>query len=98
MSRSGPGPGRPVTGAAATAVASRPLGVHPARQELLAFLRAARDIQVKILLISRGDEQAWLGTCPPAFPAPLSTAEFAPLIYTIAARHSVRVTGPGPSL
>ena len=48
---------------------------HPAdrsdggQQELLAFLRSARDTRAKILLISRSDEQDWLGDLPARIPA-----------------------------
>ena len=34
------------------------------RQELLTFLRSARDTKTRLLLLSRHDEQPWLGDLP----------------------------------
>ena len=84
---------------AVTAAAGHLPGAPEAgRQALLAFLRAARDTRAKILLISRGEEQAWLGDLPArvALP-PLPAAEATLLIRAIAASHGVSLAGPAPS-
>jgi hypothetical protein len=79
--------------------AGHPPGVVPdARRDLLAFLRAARDTKAKILLISRTEEQAWLGDLPARILLPpMPGSEAALLVRSIAARNGVSLTGLGPS-
>jgi len=84
---------------AVTDAAGHPAGALSAgRQDLLAFLRTGRDTQAKILLISRGDEQGWLGDLPARIPLPpLPAAESALLIRAIAASNGISLTSLGPS-
>jgi hypothetical protein len=77
---------------------------HPAdrsdggQQELLAFLRFARDTRAKILLISRTEEQDWLGDLPAriALP-PLPASESSLLVRAVAASNGLDLTSLGPS-
>ncbi len=69
----------------------------PARwQELLRFLRSARDTKAKLLLISRHDQQAWLGDLSARLQLPpLPLAERNLLVRAVAARHQVQLAGLG---
>ena len=68
------------------------------RQDLLTFLRAARDTQTRLLLLSRHDEQAWLGDLPARLPLPpLPPADRSLLLRAVAATCHIQVTGPGPA-
>ena len=68
------------------------------QQEMLAFLRSARDTKAKILLISRSDEQAWLGDLATrtALP-PMSASESSLLMRAVAARNGINFVGLDPS-
>ena len=80
------------------AAGHQPGVVLDVRQDLLAFLRAARDTKAKILLISRSDERAWLGDLPARIPLPpMSASDAALLVRAIAARNGVNLTALGPS-
>jgi CHAT domain-containing protein/AAA ATPase-like protein len=68
------------------------------RQELLTFLRAARDTKTRLLLLSRHDEQAWLGDLPARLPLPpLPPAERSLLLQAVIAAHHGQMTGLGPA-
>jgi CHAT domain/AAA ATPase domain len=70
--------------------------VHQERQELLAFLRAARDTQTRLLLLSRHDEQPWLGDLPARLPLPpLPSADRSLLLQAVTATHHTQITGLG---
>jgi hypothetical protein len=63
-------------------------------RELLGLLQAARDSKAKLLLISRDDQQAWLGNLPVRLqPLPLALAESNLLVRAVAARHGVQISG-----
>ena len=71
---------------------------HGGRQDLLAFLRAARDSKAKVLLISCTDEQDWLGDLPARIPLPAMPAPDASLLVrAVAASNGLNLTGFGPS-
>ena len=60
------------------------------QQELLTFLRSARDSRAKILLISRSDEQDWLGDLPARIPLPpMPAAESSLLVRAVAASNGL---------
>jgi hypothetical protein len=80
-------------------LADRPPGALPvARRDLLAFLRTTRDTKAKILLISRAEEQAWLGDVPARVPLPpMPASDAVLLVRAIAARNGVSLSSLGPS-
>ncbi len=66
------------------------------RQELLTLLRSARDTKAKLLLLSRDDQQAWLGDLPARLHLPpLPPAERNLLVNAIAAKQGVHLTSLG---
>jgi hypothetical protein len=68
------------------------------QQELLAFLRSARDTRAKILLLSRSDEQDRLGDLPVRIPLPpMPPSESSLLVRAAAASNGLDLTSPGPS-
>lgn len=68
------------------------------QQELLAFLRSARDTRAKILLLSRSDERDWLGDLPARIPLPpLPASESSLLVRAVAASNGLDLTSLGPS-
>lgn len=68
------------------------------QHELLAFLRSARDTRAKILLLSRSDEQDWLGDLPARIPLPpMPAAESSLLVRAVAACNGLNPTDLGPS-
>lgn len=72
--------------------------VPPDREELLTFLRAARDTQTRLLLLSRHDEQAWLGDLAARLHLPpLPPAERSLLLRAVTATHHIQITGLGPA-
>lgn len=74
---------------------------HPAqapagRQELLSLLRSAHSTKAKLLLISRDEEQSWLGDLPARLHLPpLPPAERNLLMRAVAASQNVQLTGLG---
>jgi hypothetical protein len=68
------------------------------RHELLTFLRSAHDTQTKLLLLSRHDEQAWLGDLPARLHLPpLPPAERSLLLRAVTATHQAQIIGLGPA-
>ena len=68
------------------------------QQELLTFLRSARDTRAKILLLSRSNQQDWLGDLPARIPLPpMPASETSLLIRAVAARNGLDLTSLGPS-
>jgi hypothetical protein len=66
------------------------------REELLTLLRSARDTKTKLLLISRDDEQSWLGDLPARLHLPpLPLEERNQLIRAVATIQQVQLTGLG---
>jgi hypothetical protein len=64
------------------------------RQELITLLRSARDTNAKLLLISRYDQQSWLGDLSARLHLPLlPTEERHQLIQAVAAEHQVQLDG-----
>ncbi|MGA2827533.1 MAG: CHAT domain-containing protein [Streptosporangiaceae bacterium] len=65
-------------------------------QELLSFLRSARDTKAKLLLLSRHNRQAWLGDLPTRLHLPpLPLVERNLLVRAVAAKHQVQLAGLG---
>jgi hypothetical protein len=68
------------------------------QQELLAFLRSARDTRARILLLSRSDEQDRLGDLPVRIPLPpMPPSESSLLVRAVAASNGLDLTSLGPS-
>ena len=73
--------------------------VSQERQELLTFLRTASDTKTRLLLLSRYDEQAWLGDLPARLTLPaLPAVERNRLQRAVTAAHHSQITGVGPAL
>jgi hypothetical protein len=68
------------------------------RQELLTLLRSARNTKAKLLLISRDDQQAWLGDLPARLHlSPLPIQERNQLVRAVATEQQVQLTDVGAS-
>jgi CHAT domain/AAA domain len=68
------------------------------QHELLTFLRSAHETKTKLLLLSRHDEQAWLGDLPARLHLPpLPPAERNLLLRAVTATHQTQITGLGPA-
>ena len=68
------------------------------QQELLTFLRSARDTRAKILLLSRSNQQDWLGDLPARIPLPpMPASETSLLVRAVAASNGLDLTSLGPS-
>ena len=63
-------------------------------RELLSLLHAARESRAKLLLVSRDDQQAWLGNLPVRLQLPpLPLVERNLLVRAIGIRHGVQISG-----
>jgi hypothetical protein len=63
-------------------------------RELLSLLHAARESRAKLLLVSRDDQQAWLGNLPVRLQLPpLPLVERNLLVRALGARHGVQISG-----
>ena len=72
------------------------LAHEPSSQQLLSLLRSVRDTKAKLLLISRDDQQAWLGDLPARLHLPpLPPPERNLLLRAVAASRQVQLTGLG---
>jgi hypothetical protein len=66
-------------------------------QDMLSLLGSARETKARLLLISRHDQQAWLGDLPARLQLPpLPPAERNLLIRAVAARQQVQLAGLSP--
>ena len=75
-----------------------PAWIPEEQQELLTFLRTARETKTRLLLLSRHDEQAWLGDLPARLHLPpLPPAERNLLLQAVTVTHHVQLTGLGPA-
>ena len=81
-----------------TPLASRRGPTSATQDELLDFLRSARSTQAKMLLVSCGDEQSFLGDLPArVLLPPMPASESSLLVRAAAARNGADLTGLGAS-